>query len=162
MKLDRTMQLEILRQCRNVYPDVIYLDQNQQNNDRNHLGNTTYLYQHGLITGTTHNGDGGLLHFFDWIAITEKGLDFLEDDGGLSAILKTVTIKLDPGDLRTLLSSKVEKANLPGDQKKQLLNVIKSLPVEALKKITQDLLHQAVEHLPDAYRIIEKGVHLLS
>ena len=45
--------------------------------------------------------------------ITAKGLDFLEDDGGLSAILGAITVKLDPDDLRALIAARIEESDLP-------------------------------------------------
>ncbi len=162
MKLDRALQLEILNQCRDVYPEELNLDQERQESDRNYLGNVAYLYQHGLIACPSNQEEAFGLELFLVARITVKGLDFLEDDGGISAILNTVTVKFDPDDLRSMLSAKAAKASIPDDQKRRLIEVIKSLPADLLKKITQDLLHQAVERLPDAIHIIQKGAHLLS
>ncbi|MBF0415815.1 MAG: hypothetical protein HQL79_08620 [Magnetococcales bacterium] len=159
MNLERALQLEILLHCRKSYPDIAPLDQQRQSDDPVYHGNIAYLCEHGLIEcPTDDHGRIDLTMVFCLAKITVQGLDFLEDDGGISAILKTVTVKLDPGDLRTLLSHKVENADLSGDVKKEMLKVIKALPAELLKKIAQEFLQSAVDYLPNALQIIQKYV----
>ena len=54
------------------------------------LGNLIYLREHGLVSGeiTEEFSAGGAIKSMLWAVITAAGLDFIEDDGGLSAILK--------------------------------------------------------------------------
>jgi hypothetical protein len=99
---------------RNAYPgmvfDVPYID----DNDRNRLfANLTYLQGHGLCEPLLSQGVDG---HFSWggAKITPQGLDFLEDDGGLSAILRTVTVKLHAETLTELLSARIDAADRAG------------------------------------------------
>ena len=64
--------------------------------------------------------------------ITATGLDFLEDDGGVSAILRTVTIKFDLGDLRARMATRIDSSDLPAEKKTSLAHAIRSLPVLVL------------------------------
>ena len=47
--------------------------------------------------------------------ITAKGIDFLEDDGGLSAILGVVTVKLHADTLREMLAKKIDASSASSD-----------------------------------------------
>lgn len=81
--------------------------------------------------------------------ITAAGLDFLSDDGGLSAILGVVTVRLHDDTIRQLLISKVEQA--PGDPsiKGKLIEKIKELPAEALGSLTMKGLDSAADQIPN-------------
>ena len=82
--------------------------------DHPHIhANLIYLQEHQLIDGTLVNGNMEIWN----PGITAKGLDFLEDDGGLSAILGAITVKLDPDDLRALIAARIEESDLPTEQR---------------------------------------------
>jgi hypothetical protein len=59
--------------------------------------------------------------------ITARGLDFLEDDGGLGAILNVVTIRLEADTLRQLLETKINASDMPEADKQTLLAKLKIL-----------------------------------
>jgi hypothetical protein len=91
MHLDRKLQLTILQELRDNYPnDVAVHRLNCFSEDRQFLGNLIYLREHGLVSGeiTEEFSAGGSIKSMLWAIITAAGLDFIEDDGGLSAILK--------------------------------------------------------------------------
>ncbi|HGE9193192.1 TPA: hypothetical protein ACGBRI_000883 [Escherichia coli] len=86
--------------------------------------------------------------------ITEKGIDFLLDDGGLSAILKVQTVRLH-SDTIVALEDIIRVSNISEDQKKGLISKLRELPGDAIKHLTLQLLTQGVLNLPNALRLIQ-------
>lgn len=66
-----------------------------------------YLEEHGLCKSGVMIGADGHLALGE-SRITAAGLDFLEDDGGLSAILGVVTVRLHADTIRALIDAKIE------------------------------------------------------
>ncbi|RMC99868.1 hypothetical protein EAY64_06040 [Aquitalea palustris] len=81
--------------------------------------------------------------------ISSSGLDFLEQDGGLSAILGTVTVKLHADTIRDLLETRIMESQLPVAEKKRFVDQLKELPGEALKTLTNKLIEKACDN-PEA------------
>ena len=153
MELDRKLQLDILRALRDVYPaDAGKLPFAE---DPNLLGNLWYLHEHGLIEGTAVRSRDPV---FAPRTITALGLDFLEDDGGLSAILGTVTIKFDPDDLRSLMAERVESSDLPAEERNRLAHVMRSLPEQALRDLITRLVNESVTRWPEALQLFQTCV----
>jgi len=145
MRIDRTLQLQILKLLADTYPQTAPLDQIDVD-EKSLLANLYYLYEHKLILGTfTETLDGHA----EFIApqITAAGMDFLADDGGLSAILGVVTIKLHEESIRQLLIERVGRADLPEEERSSLLRVIRNLPRQALGKVTEKLLEQGADQI---------------
>ena len=90
----------------------------------------------------------------DRFKVTAKGLDFIEDDGGLTAILGTVTVRFDEGTLRALMAEKVKLADISQPEKSKLLSGIQSLSGDAIRHLTLKLLDKGVESIPRAIEII--------
>lgn len=82
----------------------------------------TYLEEHRLVTSKAPV----LLSAsrIQLSKITAQGIDFLADDGGLPALLNVVTVRLDGGSLKALLSQKVEAAALPAEEKFRLKTLL--------------------------------------
>ena len=105
-KLDRDLQHGILTHLSDLYPasgdrlgaafpDVA---------DSVFAANIQYLAEHGLIGVVWFGADPVEAK------LTARGADFLADDGGLSAILNVVTVRLDADSLKALLIEQVEKS----------------------------------------------------
>ncbi|MFP4752590.1 hypothetical protein, partial [Pasteurella multocida] len=77
-----------------------------------------------------------------------KGVDFLLDDGGLSSILGTITVKLHEDTLKKLLLSKIENADLPKEEKTKIIKVVKNLGNTALEQVVANLVDIGFENLP--------------
>lgn len=144
MKTNRTLQREILEHLRAAYPQasnrVTAIDGGGET-----LGNLFYLEEHGLVslvTTTPLNGPKRVIE----AKITSKGIDFLEDDGGLGAILGTVTVKLHEDTLRQLIEAKVQSASLPEEQKSSLLKALREAPGDAIKQLTTKLVEAGLDH----------------
>ena len=47
--------------------------------------------------------------------ITKTGIDFIRQDGGISATLNVQTIRLHPGAIKVLIENRLEDLSLPGE-----------------------------------------------
>ncbi len=158
MQLDRNLQHKILQELREVYPSR----QSVQNlacfkDVENFHGNLIYLSEHSLVKGKimpTVSRDRRSLRM-PMATITAEGLDFLEDDGGLGAILGKVVVKFDDDDLALLLRT-IELSKGSPEEKARFASMIKSLPAEGLKTVYTRLLNIGLDNLPDALHSVEK------
>ncbi len=153
MKLDRALQKQLLEQIAEVYPEQKTIKTERVNGDPVTV-NLCYLEEHGLIKTIKSQGINTPTCILG-ATITHRGLDFLAEDGGLTAILGTVIVKLHADTLRDIIEAKISASDMPEDDKKQLIEHIQELPAEALKTGTMHLLEQALDHLPDALQILQ-------
>lgn len=160
---DRDLQLRILKELKTYYPENTATSELQKvvcsYDDLSFIPNLFYLHDHGLILGH-ESKDFGLRKFL-LIQITVNGIDFLADDGGLSAILNKVHIKFDEDDLSKLLENRLEQTDLPSETKKSIMDAIKSLPAEGIKAIYTHLLSVGLSHVQDIPQLIEHILHTL-
>ncbi|MCR6480567.1 DUF2513 domain-containing protein [Variovorax sp. ZS18.2.2] len=163
MEVDRTLQREILERLREAYPSqvrtkaLVPVDEDPLR-DKQFAGTIMYLEEHGLLKGGVIVSTNGQ---FAWSAskITAAGLDFLEDDGGLTAILGTVTVKLHADTIRELMLAKVDAAPLPPTEKSALKKAISTLSGEALKEIAKKLVAAGMDSAPDAIAFLKGLLH---
>lgn len=145
--LDRNLQREFLSELYKVYPDSIIHDDyintaiaqtngviEAEEDDGvsfvlKQSANLQYLVEHGLVTF----GD----KLSATVKITAKGIDFLMDDGGLSAILGVVTVKLHSDTIQALLNTKIEQADIPPEEKSKLKVILSKMGDVALAKLTE-------------------------
>lgn len=158
MKLDRALQLTILQTLRDVHPHsnrtlISEFAGEREEDERLVLGNLIYLDEHGLVeSGVTRVGRDG--YTFRGATITAKGLDFLENDGGLSAILGVVTIRLHDDTIKSLLEKKIIESALPSPEKKRYLDQLRELPAETTKHLVLKLVDLGLEKGPAAIAAI--------
>lgn len=153
MVIDRALQREILTKLSEHFPRRI--DVQQWNREQPALTpNLHYLRQHGLVDGNISNELGGS-RLFITAEITAAGLDFLADDGGLTAILGVVTIKLHEDTLLRLIEARVQSSDLPPEEKSGLMKSIRELPGEAIKHLTEKLIDAGLENWPVALLAIQ-------
>jgi hypothetical protein len=156
MILDRDLQRVLLNALANAYPeelDVAALGFPEPDAS----ANLKYLAEHGLVKLLARTGDMvGMAYRVFSAEITAKGLDFLANDGGLSAILDTVTVKLHADTLRELLEPHIAASALPAAEKSKIMEHLRQLPAEAMKHLTKRLLDAALERLPDAIPLLQK------
>jgi hypothetical protein len=93
--------------------------------------------------------------------ITAQGLDFLQDDGGLSAILGTVTVRFEADTLKALLTAKIEGSDLPEADKSNLRELLKEAKSEALKEVSKRLVDWAIDNAPNALPFIQRTLKAL-
>lgn len=152
--LDRTLQYKILDKLLNVFPNQydFYQDDVFSQDEQKLLANMYYLQQHQLISPKTvivTNMLGGYAHLqLNVTEITHKGIDFMLDDGGLSAILNTVTVKLEEQQFRALLEQKIQQSNFSDEQKIRFIDSIKQLPSEGVKHLFIKLIDLGISAFP--------------
>jgi hypothetical protein len=156
--MSRTLQRDLLIILRRAYPQHLHNWPRLDNiSDEEIIRNLLYLQEHGLCeSGVIFSLDGHAS--YSGAKITAKGLDFLEDDGGLSAILNTVTVKIHADTLRHLLERKIDASELQPAEKSKLIAALKKLPGKALETATNDLIQQGINNLPNFVEWLSKIV----
>jgi hypothetical protein len=86
--------------------------------------------------------------------INQRGLDFLEDDAGVSAVLATVTVKLHKDTVRNLIEAKVVGSTLPEDKKSVIVTTLHAMPEAGLRALTTTLVQRGLNSLPDASHLL--------
>lgn len=146
MGLDRELQLEILRKLAEKYPNRLDVFSAIKADHESMVANLHYLEEHGLIVSGLVQFMGGRWGGTDSKA-TADGMDFLEQDGGLSAALGVVTVRLHDNTIKDLIATKVMESALEPDDKKKYLDQLKSLPADATKHLAMKLLDLGVEKI---------------
>ncbi|CPF80068.1 hypothetical protein [Burkholderia pseudomallei] len=164
MILDRAYQRKLLEELAACYPDRTSWAERVKSTDAEaktkYLANLAYLNEHGLVSSMD---DSGLQ--FDLSStprITARGMDFLADDGGLSAILGVVTVKLHEDTLKELIGNRIAESDLPASEKNRLLDQLKLLPAEGIKHLSLKLIDAGLSHWSSALLVIEQFVHRVS
>lgn len=156
MRLDRERQREILEALAEVYPSYItqFVD---SENERADLEIIWYLREHELVEASLVFSVSGSM-IFQGARITAKGMDFLADDGGLSAILGTVTVKLHADTIRELILSRVEASASSESEKSWVRTTIESMSSEGLKTLTRTLVQKGLDRTPDLIALLNNAV----
>lgn len=161
MSLDRQFQFDILEKIAKEYPFTWQHNLKSESDEYIKLAkNLHYLKGHELISESStlirdnQSGQGGGILLINKPKITEKGLDFLQDDGGLSAILNVVTIRFETETLKAIISTKINESDLSQEQKQSMTLALEELPAESIKHLTTKLLDECVDNLPGAMTVI--------
>ncbi len=162
--MDRELQRKLLERMRDIYPNRLKdYPTKQRYMPYNVAQAIYYLREHELIEGrvsATLDRDGIKIEWGGGLRITAAGLDFLADDGGITAILRVFTVKLHADTIRDLLVAKVDAAeNLAPEKKAGIKAALTKLPSAALQTVTGDLVKMGLEHAPNAVSWIERLVH---
>lgn len=162
--LDRELQRTILYALAESYPteieDFETVSTEWHENQSIVYANLFYLKEHGLINmegGTYLEGD----FYINTLTASHKGMDFLMDDGGLSAILNVVTVKLHDETIQALLESKINASELPAEQKQSLLNQIRELRGEAAKHLITKIIDYGLSQGPAAMSWLTTAIKTL-
>lgn len=148
--LDRDMQRELLTEMKDEYPHLKHYQAGGDESGRRLTVNLHYLWEHGLIEGKPmFSGTGD--RSCRWpVKLTHRGLDFLADDGGLSAILGVVTIRMHDDTIRQLLEKGV--ANDPkatSEEKTGAIEILRKMPEKAMSVVVEELAKKGIEHFPN-------------
>jgi hypothetical protein len=81
--------------------------------------------------------------------INERGLDFLADDAGLTAILGVVTVRLHADTIRDLIKAKIAEAAASEEEKGLFKRQLATLPATALEAATSQLVGIGLANLPN-------------
>ncbi|MBW3933226.1 hypothetical protein [Neisseria meningitidis] len=149
--LDRNLQHEILKELNNIYPDsktyeywidatiaqvtgVIETVGEAELYIAKRSANLRYLAEHGLVVCNDKNLSAT-------VKITAKGIDFLSDDGGLSAILGVVTVKLHSDTIQALIAAKIDQAEISDSEKSWLKKELGKIKDTALSTFTTNAIN---------------------
>ncbi|ELY0891344.1 hypothetical protein GJJ25_19740 [Klebsiella pneumoniae] len=103
----------------------------------NLVANLIYLRDHELIDCHLEQVmSGSYIVMLDNTKITNKGIDFIRDDGGLSAILNVQTIKFHREAI-VVLEDLIAMSNMNDEQKEKAKSTLGELSTEALKTVVQ-------------------------
>jgi hypothetical protein len=153
---DHEFQMELLRFLKQHYPHPVDGANIQGQFDRSDLMSMLcYLSGHGLIE-FAHNELPGpkpitrIVH----AGLTVAGIDYLEEDGGLTAKLGVVTVKFERETLRAILTEKISESSEPQPVKDRLTERIRHLPDQALSQLTHRLMEDLIARTPDLIALL--------
>lgn len=168
MILDRQLQLELMTKMAEVYPlaydfseELRILDDNQS---KKICANLYYLQSHELLEPKSiflqmaFGGPQNHSFVLGYTRLTQKGADFMANDGGLSAILGVVTIKFEADQFKLLLESKIMATDLPPADKSKLIDGLRSLSGESIKHLTTKIVDLGWDNLGTLVRIIQSSL----
>lgn len=163
--LDRALQRTILERLNSVFPEkrviaavaqAVFNEESASNIIKEDISklryNLAYLAGHGLVDEYDKNKRGHLIE--SHYSISSAGIDFLEDDGGLSAILNVVTVKFDADNLRSLIEQGLYKADLPEEKRSSIREAVRNMPSSALQSVTSKLIEKAMDDPMGALKIV--------
>jgi len=102
------------------------------------------LKEHGLIDGLVAEADFKRPEMMATARISAEGLDFLQDDGGVAAIKRTVIVKFDSESIRSIFEEGLLHSALPEEEKHALIERIRSFSGDTLREL---LVQVSVEGL---------------
>lgn len=155
--MDRELQRELLLKMSENFP--LPVDLRLSNSPKAKLlkagRNLTYLQGHGLCQAVV-NQDVEAASAANAktpepiFKITPKGLDFLQDDGGLSAILNVVTVRFEADTLRALIVAKIDASSEPEEKKAEAKTRLLGLKEEGLKAAVGKAVELGLGSIPGA------------
>jgi hypothetical protein len=163
MELDRNLQHRLLEALAATYPDPIQIDdliaiaKVGEGDEAILQGQLRYLEEHGLIEvkWQPYLSSASMGEPVNAKA-TYRCLDFLADDGGLSAILGVTVVKLHEQTLRDLIAARIEAADLSQPDKKKYLDRLRELPAESTKHLTTKLIDLALDKAPGVLQLLSR------
>lgn len=156
-KLDRKLQLEFLKDLEEVYPEgyITY-----QATSRETVVNLVYLAGHHLIKCDATADDKGRISIIR-AKINAAGLDFLADDGGLTAILGVVTVKLHADTIKDLMIAKIQSSEAIPTVKENLIKKLKELPADTAKELFMAIVKKGIDSIPNIAQWLPTFLHSL-
>lgn len=158
MKLmDRAFQRRLLTTLAERYPSLTEPDELDIADESPEmlLFNLAYLHEHGLVQNRTADTLAEDVFIMD-TRITARGLDFLQDDGGLSAVLNVVTVRLESNTLKALIEARLETADAPPEAKSRIKAALQHAGEETLAEIAKRLMETGLNCGPQAIDMLQK------
>ena len=155
-KLDRALQRKLLQQLADVYPGMCQAsDLGYTADDAGWNVNLHYLSEHGLVEAHTSKTISSLAPMVVLAKATARGLDFLQDDGGLGAILNVTTVRFEAETLRALIDARIDASDAKPEEKSAIKKKLGEMGSEALKELTKKLIEVGFKHGSDALQIVQ-------
>jgi hypothetical protein len=144
--IDRELQRGILTRLADTYPKMADVGSVFGSVSKPIMVNLSYLEEHGLLTTSWINRRDD---FPTGARISARGLDFLADDGGLTAMLGILTVRSDERQLKQILIDRVNSSNEPKDIKTRLIETIRGLPADLTKEAMVEAAKSGLEQIPN-------------
>lgn len=145
---DMELAREILEFAESEYPNPYAVDElNGQRGKDLVTATAHYLVEHELLEGTCRNRMGTIDSYAD-VRLTARGVDYLSNDGGLTAELGVMTVRLEAESIRDLVMARAELAGLPNHEKNLLRAQLEELPKEALQHLSKRLIDAGLAAAP--------------
>ena len=164
MKLNRELQTNILNYLASFYPRQPPTDHEETllaiaGGDKDALIESLYyLYEQHCISEKCLSRElfqPTPQFCMNLVRITGTGLDVIQDDGGISAIKNTVTVRFH-ADALTFLEQWISRSPQSSNEKQSLIARLRGLPASAIEHLMKKILDMAVGSLPDACQLIDK------
>lgn len=164
--LDRGLQRDLLNQLAERYPNPIGDMFHPEDLEEPTSVNLHYLEEHGLVqlyrsdlvpNVLRHlhpHASAPLPQITGGATITAAGMDFLTNDGGLSSILGTVTVRLHADTIRDLIETRIQESDAPIEEKVRITELIRSLPEESLKHLITKLIDYGLSNTPGMWQAL--------
>jgi hypothetical protein len=153
--LNRDLQRRLLTGLADAYPGIVEPSSlGLEAGHRDWVVNISYLAEHNLVEAHTSDLIGATPVVL-FAKATARGMDFLLDDGGLSAILGMVTVRFEAETLKALIGAHVDASALPEPEKSRIKTWLMAAGSEALKETTKRLVAAALEHAPEAFQLLQ-------
>lgn len=145
---NRQVELTILQRLKNSFPEAVDIEE-WEDEFPCFLQEIYYLYEHGVIEADFFKTMGNATPLPEEIKITKKGIDLLAGDGGLSAILDVVVIRLHDSTIKNLIEAKIlSSTELSQPEKRKYIDQLRSLPADATKHVLLKLTEKGLENFP--------------
>jgi len=146
--------LQILCDC---YPNKLIAENlpgHIQHDPDTITANMAYLDEHGLIEASWFKSMSSPIQWTS-AKLTCRGVDFLRDDGGLSAILGVVTVKFHEDTIKILLENFITASDLSPPDKRRWISQLQSLPAETTKHLVLRLVDAGLENWSRALPLLQ-------
>lgn len=109
------------------------------------LGHVAYLGETQHINGGYQQALGG--NFLRGKAkITEKGINFLEPDGGLAALTAPV-IRIAPESFTALIDAAIAASSIPAKERSRIRKILETAEAETIKTVVQKLISAGLSNI---------------
>lgn len=152
-KIDRELQLKLMEGLASEYPNGYHLRKirkfvPQETSVAKIMANLKYLEWHELVTLNVYECvDGETL--LGSATLTPKGIDYLSANGGLTAELSVVTVKLHADTINQILIAKIQSSDANPTVKKNLIKKLKELPANAVEEILLTGFEKGIAAVPN-------------
>lgn len=154
--MNREMQLRILKALEEIYPQRANPRLLKEAIDYDEFDRDLfYLKEHGLVDVEVAEIMKGTVRF-GAPRLTHKGRDFLAADGGLTAMLNVVTVRLHDDTIRDLLVDRVKESGAEASVKGQLTKAIREAPASALSQVANHAVQKGIQQMPDVVGLLQK------
>lgn len=126
--------------------------------DKDELGREIHhLKEVGLVDAAIHvSTDGRHRITLAKARISAKGRDWLKPDGGLSADINTVIVKLHAQTIKDLINSKIELSDVDSSTKGRLKEAVRNLPAHTLEEVVTHFVQKGLDHGQDAIQWLQR------